>query len=51
LRQQAWARLAQDLDATLLESMTTEVALDDAVAAATRLMAGQVRGRIVVRIA
>jgi acrylyl-CoA reductase (NADPH) len=51
LRQQAWARLARDLDPTLLESMTSEVPLDEAVAAATRLMAGQVRGRVVVRIA
>lgn len=51
LREQAWARLARDLDASLLERMTTEVALDDAVEAAQRLMAGQVRGRIVVRTA
>jgi len=51
LRQQAWERLARDLDPALLESMTTEVDLDGAVEAAARLMAGQVRGRIVVRIA
>jgi acrylyl-CoA reductase (NADPH) len=51
LREQAWARLARDLDPALLEAMTTEIALDDAVGAAQRLMAGQVRGRIVVRIA
>ena len=50
LRRQAWARLASDLDPALLESMTTEVALQDAPEAAQRLMAGQVRGRIVVRI-
>ena len=31
--------------------MTTEVDLDGAVEAAQRLMAGQVRGRIVVRTA
>jgi len=51
LRRQAWERLARDLDAALLEAMTTEVALDGAVDAAQRLMAGQVRGRIVVRLA
>jgi acrylyl-CoA reductase (NADPH) len=51
LRQQAWARLARDLDPALLEQMTTEVTLDDAVDAAARLMAGQVRGRVVVKIA
>jgi acrylyl-CoA reductase (NADPH) len=48
-REQAWARLARDLDPQLLESMTTEIGLDEAVDAAQRLMAGQVRGRIVVR--
>lgn len=51
LREQAWARLARDLDPALLDAMTTEVALDGAVDAAQRLMAGQVRGRIVVRVA
>jgi acrylyl-CoA reductase (NADPH) len=49
LREQAWARLATDLDPKLLESMTTEIGLGEAVEAAQRLMAGQVRGRIVVR--
>jgi len=51
LRQQAWARLATDLDPLLLERMTTEVSLDQAAAAAADLMAGTVRGRIVVKIA
>jgi acrylyl-CoA reductase (NADPH) len=50
LREQAWARLAAELDPALLETMTSEVRLDDAVAAAGRLMAGAVRGRIVVRL-
>jgi acrylyl-CoA reductase (NADPH) len=50
LREQAWARLARDLDPALLETMVEEVTLDGAVAAAQRLMAGQVRGRIVVRL-
>ena len=50
LRQQAWARLATDLDPTLLETMTTEVPLQGALQAAERLMAGQVRGRVVVRL-
>lgn len=48
-REQAWARLARDLDPALLDAITSEVALADAVAAAQRLMAGQVRGRIVVK--
>ena len=50
LREQAWARLARDLDPALLETMVEEVPLEGAVAAAQRLMAGQVRGRIVVRL-
>jgi acrylyl-CoA reductase (NADPH) len=50
LRQQAWARLAQELDPALLDRMTSEVDLDGAVAAAQRLMDGQVRGRVVVRV-
>jgi acrylyl-CoA reductase (NADPH) len=49
-REQAWARLARDLDPALLESMVTEIGLEQAPAAAARLMAGQVRGRVVVRI-
>ena len=49
-RREAWERLARDLDPGLLESMVSEIGLDEAVAAAGRLMAGQVRGRIVVRI-
>jgi acrylyl-CoA reductase (NADPH) len=50
LREQAWSRLARDLDPALLETMIEEVPLDGAIEAAQRLMAGQVRGRVVVRI-
>jgi acrylyl-CoA reductase (NADPH) len=49
LREQAWTRLARDLDPKLLDTITTEIVLADAVAAANKLMAGQVRGRIVVK--
>ncbi len=49
-REEAWARLARDLDPALLEAMVTEVPLEGALDAAQRLMAGQVRGRIVVRL-
>ena len=49
LREQAWQRLARDLDLSKLEAITTEVVLEQAVEEATRLMRGQVRGRIVVR--
>jgi len=47
-REQAWARLAVDLDPAVLEAITTEVPLSAAIAAAGQLMAGQVRGRLVV---
>lgn len=50
-REQAWSRLARDLDPAMLETMIErEVTLAEAPAAAARLMAGQVRGRIVVRL-
>jgi acrylyl-CoA reductase (NADPH) len=48
-REEAWARLARDLDPALLESMITELPLAGALEAAQRLMAGQVRGRLVVK--
>lgn len=50
LRREAWARLARDLDPALLDSMTSEVTLPQAIEASQRLLAGQVRGRIVVRV-
>jgi len=50
-REAAWARLATDLDPRLLEAITTEVGLDEAIGEAQRLMVGQVRGRVVVRTA
>ena len=50
LRHQAWDRLARDLDPALLDSMVEEIGLDAAPARAADLMAGKVRGRLVVRI-
>ena len=49
LREQAWSRLARDLAPAKLDAITTEVPLAGAIEAAQRLMAGQVRGRLVVR--
>ena len=49
-REEAWARLARDLDPALLESMITELPLEGALEGAQRLMAGQVRGRLVVKV-
>jgi acrylyl-CoA reductase (NADPH) len=50
LRQQAWERLARDLDPAKLEAMVEEIDLAGAAAAAERLMQGKVRGRLVVRL-
>jgi acrylyl-CoA reductase (NADPH) len=49
-REQAWARLASDLELALLETIVSEVELDGAIESAQRLLAGTVRGRVVVRI-
>lgn len=48
-RESAWARLASDLDPAKLDALTREIGLDEAIGAAEDLMAGRVRGRIVVR--
>ena len=50
VRRTAWERLARDLDPRLLALMTEEVPLDGAIARAEALMAGKVRGRVVVAI-
>ncbi|MEO1159674.1 MAG: MDR family oxidoreductase [Pseudomonadota bacterium] len=50
-REQAWARLAQDLDMAKLDSLTSHIKLDDVIAAGADIMSGKVRGRIVVDIA
>ena len=50
LRVQAWGRLARDLDPALLERMVEEIGLPQVLEGAQRLMAGQVRGRLLVRI-
>lgn len=50
VREAAWARLAQDLDTTQLERMTREVGLADAIGLGAEILAGQVRGRVVVNV-
>ena len=50
LREAAWARLAQDLDTAQLERMTREVNLADAISLGAEILAGQVRGRVVVNV-
>ncbi len=48
LRREAWQRLARDLDPVRLAGMTREVPLAEAIPVASDLLAGKVRGRVVV---
>ena len=50
LRKLAWERLARDLDRTKLSEITHEIGLDQVVGMGAQILAGQVRGRIVVKI-
>lgn len=47
----AWERLARELSPELLEANTETVSLDAVAALAPRLLAGQVRGRVLVDLA
>jgi acrylyl-CoA reductase (NADPH) len=49
-RQEAWQRLASDLDAGKLAEMTSEIDLSGVIEAGRHIVEGGVRGRIVVRI-
>ena len=49
-RLQAWQRLAADLDIGKLDLITHEISLADAIPMAHKLLEGQVRGRVVVKI-
>lgn len=49
-RRQAWERLAHDLDLQKLAAMTKTIKLADVRQAATDILAGKVRGRLVVEI-
>jgi acrylyl-CoA reductase (NADPH) len=50
VREEAWQRLARDLDPGRLEAMTSEIGLGEVVAVAGDLLAGKVRGRVVVDV-
>ncbi|VVO48985.1 Acrylyl-CoA reductase AcuI [Pseudomonas fluorescens] len=49
-RVEAWNRLARDLDFNLLPLISHEIGLSEAIEAAPRLLAGQLRGRVVVDV-
>jgi acrylyl-CoA reductase (NADPH) len=49
-RKVAWERLARDLDRAKLAEITHEIQLDQVIATGPKILEGQVRGRIVVKI-
>lgn len=50
VRLKAWQRLAADLDVGKLSVITQTIGLDQAIETAHKLLEGQVRGRVVVKI-
>jgi len=50
LRKMAWERLARDLDRAKLTGITHEISLDQVIGMGPKILAGQVRGRVVVKI-
>ena len=49
-RKEAWKRLETDLDRQKLAAMTREIPLSDVIGVAPEILAGQVRGRVVVKV-
>ncbi|MHB1186937.1 acrylyl-CoA reductase (NADPH) [Thiobacillus sp.] len=50
LRLQAWSRLQQDMDPHKLAAMTTEISLNKVIKTAPDILAGKLRGRMVVDV-
>ncbi len=50
LRQQAWRRLETELDRGKIAAMTSEIGLENVIETGARIVDGQVRGRIVVKV-
>lgn len=50
VREAAWQRLARDIDSAALDAITTEIGLSEAIPVAADLLAGKVRGRVVVDV-
>ena len=49
-RLEAWARLARDLDPEKLAALSTTIPYDQVIETAEKILAGKVRGRVVVEI-
>ena len=50
LREEAWNRLAKDLDIGLLDRISTTVGLAEAITAAQNIVSGKIRGRVIVDV-
>jgi acrylyl-CoA reductase (NADPH) len=50
LRQEAWGRLAKELDLKKLEQMTQLISFDEVVSKAHELRNGKIKGRLVVKV-
>ncbi len=48
LRMEAWKRIATDLDTAKLSALSSTIGFDDIIAAAADIVAGRIRGRVVV---
>jgi acrylyl-CoA reductase (NADPH) len=48
LRQQAWSRIESDLDLDKLDAITTTIDFEDIIGAATDIIDGKIKGRVVV---
>jgi acrylyl-CoA reductase (NADPH) len=49
-RERAWHHLSRELDHAMLESMVTEIGLAEAIERAPDVLAGKIRGRLVVDV-
>lgn len=49
-REAAWSALVQTLDPHLLDAMTQEISLAQAIPAAQQILSGHIRGRLVVDV-
>ena len=50
VRLAAWERLARDLDPKMLDVIAREITLSEAINVASELLAGKIRGRVVVDV-
>lgn len=49
-RLEAWRRLGTDLDVSKLEMISTEISLADVIPTASKLVKGEIRGRVIVDV-